>query len=136
MNSSQFSFRTTRSTELVCHIVVRNIYSDFDSGNYTLGVFLHLANPFDLLDRRIVFEKLEHYVMREWFKSYFLNRQQYFIHNKANCNLLTVDYGIPQGKYVGFILFINFFNELNKSALNAQLILFADVPRFFFPLLA
>ena len=130
LNSSQFGFRTNRSTELACHTVVRNIYSNFDSGNYTLGVFLDLAKAFDSLDRRILFKKLEHYGVRdvalEWFKSYFFNRQQYVSYNKATSNLLSIDYGVPQGSNVGPILFIIFINDLIKSAPNAQFVLFAD----------
>ena len=92
-NSSQFGFSFNRSTELACHTVVRNIYSNFDSGNYTLGVFLDLTKAFDSLDRRILFEKLEHYGIRDdalgWFKSYFFKRQQYVSCNKANSNILN-----------------------------------------------
>ena len=74
LNSSQFGFRTNRSTELAYHTVVRKIYSNFDSGIFTLRVFLDPAKAFDSLDRRLLFEKLKHYGIRdvvlEWFKGY------------------------------------------------------------------
>ena len=76
------------------------------------------------------FEKLELYSTRgvalEWFKNNFFERQQYVSFNKANSNLLSIDYGVPQGSTVSPILFIIFNNDFIKSAPNAQFVLFAD----------
>ena len=55
---SQFGFRSNRSTELVCHAVVRNIFSNFSSDNYTLGKSLDLAKTSDLIQRRVLFKKI------------------------------------------------------------------------------
>ena len=93
MNSSQFGLKTNCSTELACHTVLGNIYSKIKSGNYTLGVFLHLAKALDPFDRRTFFEKLEHYGIRdvalEWFKS--------------KLQILSIDYGVPKVKSAGII---------------------------------
>ena len=44
----------------------------------------------------------------------------------ASCNLLSIDYDVPQGRNVSPILFIIFINDLIKSAPNVQYVLFAD----------
>ena len=64
ITESQFGVRTKGSTELACHTVIRHVYSNFDNGNYILGVFLDLEKPFDLPERIILFNKSEHYGIR------------------------------------------------------------------------
>ena len=56
--------------------LVDNISRSIDNGEYTLGVFLDFSKSFDCLNHQILFNKLEHYGVRNeallWFKSYLL----------------------------------------------------------------
>ena len=55
LSNAQYDFRKNLSTELAC----RDIHSNFEMGNYTLGIFIDLAKVFDSLDRSLLLKKLE-----------------------------------------------------------------------------
>ena len=50
------------------------IQKQLDAGNYTVGVFIDLKNPFDTVDHNILLQKLDYHgirdVARDWFQSY------------------------------------------------------------------
>ena len=75
-------------------------------------------------------KKLEHYGIRgtaqKWFHSYLSNRDQFVLYGKQNSNIEKIKCGVPQGSILGPLLFIIYINDIYKSSLRGNFILFAD----------
>ena len=72
-------------------------------GNYTLGLFVDLTEVFDSLGRSLLLKKLEHFDITSFslslFSNYFFTRSQYVLYRNADSPMLSVDYGVPLGKW-------------------------------------
>ena len=60
ITSAYFGFRPNMSTEKVLHSLLDDIYSNFDKGNYVVGLFLDLTKAFDSINRQILLNKLDY----------------------------------------------------------------------------
>ncbi|XP_025263168.1 uncharacterized protein LOC112637508 [Camponotus floridanus] len=67
-------------------------------------IFMDLKRAFETIDRERLLEKMYYYGIRgmalEWFKSYLNNRKQQVRINQAWSEILTTEYGVPQGSKV------------------------------------
>ena len=80
-------------------------------------MLLDVSKAFDLVNHRILLEKLMHYqfseVALQWFMSYFDQRsQQVSISGKLSSPNLILS-GVPQGSVLGSILFFIYINDLS-----------------------
>ena len=75
----------------------------------SIGILIDLSKAFDTLNHNILFDKLEHFGVRDvalqWFKSYLHNRSQYIVYNGLQSAKLRIKCGISQGYILGPILF-------------------------------
>ncbi|XP_025269746.1 uncharacterized protein LOC112639559 [Camponotus floridanus] len=67
-------------------------------------IFVDLKRAFETIDRERLLEKMYYYGIRgmalEWFKSYLNNRKQQVRVNHAWSEILTTEYGVPQGSTI------------------------------------
>ena len=81
LSSSQYGFRSGKSTSLAVMDFVKSVYEKLDSGETVISFFLDFSKAFDCLDHSILISKLFQYGVRgiplEWFKSYLSGRKQY-----------------------------------------------------------
>ena len=61
-----------------------------------------------------------------WFKSYLDNRQQYCSLNGKKSNMREVTCGIPQGSWLGPLLFILYLSDFEKSLKYSKASIYAD----------
>ena len=109
----QFGFRQKYSTVHALISLTENIRKNLDEGNIGCGIFVDLQKAFDTVEHDILLSKLEHYGVRglanEWFKSYLSNRKQYVSVNGYDPNLADIKFGVPQGSFLGPLLFFNLY---------------------------
>src|SRR6218665_64213 len=95
------------------------IIEAIDKNEFSLGIFIDLANAFDTVDHTILIGTLQKYGIRglqlEWFKSYLDQRLQCVSSNGVRSNLRAIKYGIPQGSNLGPLLFLIYINYLSNT---------------------
>ena len=62
----------------------------------------------------------------EWFKGYLTNRQQFTTVNNKQSELLSIDFGVPQGSILGPLLFLIYIHDLSKVIMFSSVHYFAD----------
>ena len=61
-----------------------------------------------------------------WFRSYLCNRKQFFRVNGVSSKIEGIDVGVPQGSYLGPLLFLIYINDLPQAVQNSAVSIYAD----------
>ena len=127
---SQFGFRKGMSTEDAIQALVNSIYDAFDSQNSVVGVFIDLAKAFDSVDRDYLLDKLEFYGIKnvelQWFRSYLSNRNQRVKFKGELSDVMSTNFGIPQGGVLSALLYIIYVNDIEFCSRNIKYVMYAD----------
>ena len=123
LSKNQYGFRKNLSTGLAIFYVLKQMYSNWNEGNYTGCVFVDFSRAFDTIDHNILSEKLKMYGLddtsQKFMLEYMANRKQTTTVNGFSSSQAQVTYGTAQGSILGpliFILYVNdIFNSLGKD---------------------
>ena len=99
-------------------------------GRYTAMVFIDLKKAFDTVDHEILLQKLTKYgiigLENIWLASYLENRTQFCRVNGIPSNFDHINCGVPQGSYLGPLLFLIYINDLPFSLHNSHVTMYVD----------
>ena len=77
---------------------------------------MDLSKAFDVMNHKILKEKLEHYGFRGIFLDFmirFVQYRRYFVNvNGINSEIHKVNIGVPQGSTLGPLLFLLYVNDM------------------------
>ena len=126
----QSGFRRLHSCQTALTKIVDNWLNALNNKETVGTVFLDLSKAFDLVNHKLLLQKLAMYGFSQkailWFDSYLTNRtQQVYISGKLS-ESNTISIGVPQGSVLGPLLFLVYINDLPLSISSCVLDLFAD----------
>ena len=129
LSKSQFGFMRSSSTTLAIFTLLKKYYSVVNLKGFSISLFIDLKKAFDLVDRQILYEKLQNYGFRglsgKFLQSYLTNRSQFVSVGTFNSDVSAINFGIPQGSVLGPLLFNLFINDVGDQIMG-DTILFAD----------
>ena len=96
--------------------ITDNWYVNIDDGLTYAILFIDLKKAFDTTDHEILLSKLELYGFKgasiNLFREFLSDRTQVTVINNVNSETSFIRCGVPQGSFLGPLLFLLYINEL------------------------
>ena len=125
----QYGFQKKVSTTHAMLDVVTTIYDNIYEKLFSGLLLIDLRKAFDTVCSQTLLIKMEQHRIREvaynLVNSYLYDRKQFVALNQTCSKTHKIQYGVPQGSFLGPLFFLVYINDL-KTAVNCNPRLFAD----------
>ena len=126
----QFGFIPNEDiTHAISTIVDYVIYS-LENNEIPCSIFLDTSKAFDIIDHKILFNKLCKYGVRgitqNLFRNYLSERHQYVSINNCSSSLRKIKCDVPHGLILGPIFFLLYINDLLNASNIPRFLLYSD----------
>ena len=106
----QSAYRECHNTETALLRVHNDLLCEADEGKVSILALLDLSAAFDTIDHNILIERLSKTfgisgLVLNWFRSYLLGRSQSVIVQSFRSEIVSLDFGVPQGSVLGPMLY-------------------------------
>lgn len=130
LSPRQFGFRRGSSSVLAVLRLLEDVVGAFDEGRRTEVTLCDLTKAFDCVSTGILLDKLYSCGIRgvchDLLRSYLTDRRQFVVVNGRKSEILSQNFGVPQGSIIGPLLFLIYINDLPDCVDGASTLLFAD----------
>ncbi len=128
--NAQHGFRSEHSTEFAAYELIDRIIQDLDKTYTPISIFLDLSKAFDTLDHYILLDKLQYYGINgtalKPLTSYLDNRKQNVDSYGTKSEVTNITTGVPQGSFLGSLLFIIYINDIANASKLFNFIIYAE----------
>ena len=126
----QSGFLRLHSTATSLLKITDDWYNGMDLSRLVGVVSIDLKKAFDTVDHEILCRKLDLYGVHQrelsWFKSCRSDRKQFCRVNGVDSTLGNIEFGVPQGSYLGPLFFLIYINDLPQAVQESNVSMYAD----------
>ena len=117
-NSCQSAYRPAHNTETALLKVANDLFLSLNKGNISVLALLDFSSAFDTIDHTIIVHRLHTDfgftdTVLQWFSSYLTDRIHYVSLSNHCSAFAPVHSGVPQGSFLGPILFTMYAKPLS-----------------------
>lgn len=118
------------NTEAALLEVVDYICTNLDDHKKVVAVFIDLQKAFDTVNHEILLKHLCDLGFRSnelnLLKNYLTGRKQLVVNGSVRGDLLSVEYGVPQGSILGPLLYLLYINNMKEANISGKYVVYAD----------
>ena len=126
----QVAYRKNSSCLVALLLLIDQWKWAIDRKSITVAAFLDLRKAFDVINQDILLSKLDKAGITgtsyQWFKSYLTDRKQFVTYKETQSEVMDLNYGVPQGSFLGPSLFSIHFDGVSSSIKLSNCTLYAD----------